>query len=134
MRQSHGLYSKHALTAADLLNDWVIPFFEDHQVPLLRMLTDRGTEYCGSLHHHPYQLSLALEQIEHTKTKTRSPQHNGICERFHRTIEDEFYRVVFRKKRYTSLEQLQVDLDEWLVTYNRERPHSGPRCDGRTPM
>ena len=126
--------SKHALTAADLLNDRVVPFFEEHDVPLLRMLTDRGTEYCGSLHHHQYQLYLALEQIAHTKTKARSPQTNGICERFHRTIEEEFYHVAFRKTRYTSLDQLQADLDDWLLTYNRERPHSGPRCDGRTPM
>ena len=103
-------------------------------MPFLRILTDRGTEYCGSLHHHEYQLYLALEQIEHTKTKARSPQTNGICERFHRTIEEEFYQVAFRKTLYTSLEQLQADLDEWLLVYNRERPHSGRHCDGRTPM
>jgi transposase InsO family protein len=125
---------KTALTAADLLNDRVIPFFEEQDVPLLRILTDRGTEYCGSLHHHQYQLYLAVEQIEHTKTKARSPQTNGICERFHRTIEEEFYQVAFRKTLYTSLEQLQADLDEWLLLYNRERPHSGRYCDGRTPM
>ena len=88
---------KNALTAADLLNDRVIPFFEENDIPLLRILTDRGTEYCGSLQHHEYQLYLALEAIEHTKTKARSPQTNGICERFHRTIGDEFYQVAFRK-------------------------------------
>ena len=125
---------KNALTAADLLNDRVVPFFEEQDVPLLRILTDRGTEYCGSLHHHEYQLYLALEQIEHTKTKARSPQTNGICERLHRTIDEEFYQVAFRKTLYTSLEQLQADLDEWLLYYNRERPHSGRYCDGRTPM
>jgi len=125
---------KTALTAADLLNDRAIPFFEEQDVPLLRILTDRGTEYCGSLHHHEYQLYLALEQIEHTKTKARSPQTNGICERLHRTINEEFYQVAFRKTLYTSLEQLQADLDEWLLYYNRERPHSGRYCDGRTPM
>ena len=125
---------KNALTAADLLNDRVIPFFEERDVPLLRILTDRGTEYCGSLHHHEYQLYLALEQIEHTKTKARSPQTNGICERFHRTIGEEFYQVAFRKTLYTSIEQLQADLDDWLLYYNRERTHSGRHCDGRTPM
>ena len=125
---------KHAITAADLLNDRVIPFFEEQDVPLLRILTDRGTEYCGSLHHHEYQLYLAVEGIEHTKTKARSPQTNGICERFHRTINEEFYQLAFRKTLYTSLEQLQADLDEWLLYYNRERTHSGRYCDGRTPM
>lgn len=126
--------AKAALMAADLLNDRVIPFFEEQEVPLLRILTDRGTEYCGSLQHHEYQLYLALENIDHTKTKARSPQTNGICERFHRTIQDEFYQVAFRRKLYTSLQDLQADLDEWLLEYNRERPHSGKHCDGRTPL
>jgi len=129
------LYTANAaLMAADSLNDRVIPFFEEQEVPLLRILTDRGTEYCRSLQHHEYQLYLALENIDHTKTKARSPQTNGICERFHRTIQDEFYQVAFRKKLYTSLENLQVDLDEWLLEYNRERPRSGKHCDGRTPF
>ena len=126
--------SKTALTAADLLNDRVIPWFEQQDVPLLRILTDRGTEYNGSLQHHEYQLYLAIENIDHTRTKARSPQTNGICERFHRTVQDEFYQVAFRKTLYTCLEQLQADLDEWFVEYNRERSHSGKYCDGRTPL
>lgn len=125
---------KTALTAADLLNDRVIPFFEQHDVPLLRILTDRGTEYCGTIQHHEYQLYLAIEDIDHSKTKARSPQTNGICERFHRTIQDEFYQVAFRKKVYTALDELQVDVDEWLERYNRERPHTGKYCHGRTPL
>jgi transposase InsO family protein len=125
---------KTALTAADLLNDRVLPWFEQQDLPLLRILTDRGTEYCGSLHHHEYQLYLALEDIDHSRTKARSPQSNGICERFHRTIQDEFYQVAFRKKVYTSIEELQADLDQWLEEYNRERSHSGKYCEGRTPL
>ncbi|MCB9106037.1 MAG: transposase [Anaerolineales bacterium] len=125
---------KNALVAADLLNDRVVPFFEQQQLPLLRILTDRGTEYCGSIQHHEFQLYLAIENIDHSKTKVRSPQSNGICERFHRTIQDEFYQVAFRKKLYTSLDELQADLDEWLESYNRERPHTGKYCDGRTPF
>lgn len=125
---------KNALVAADLLNDRVLPFFEQQEVRLLRILTDRGTEFCGSLQHHEYQLYLAIEDIDHTKTKARHPQTNGICERFHRTVQDEFYAVAFRKKIYTSIEQLQVDLDEWAEQYNRERTHSGKYCFGRTPL
>jgi transposase InsO family protein len=87
---------KNALVAADLLNDQVLPFFEEENVRLLRILTDRGTEYCGALEHHEYELYLAVEDIDHTKTKARSPQTNGICERFHRTILEEFYQVAFR--------------------------------------
>jgi len=125
---------KNALVAADLLNDRVLPFFEQQEVPLLRILTDRGTEYCGSLQNHEYQLYLAIENIDHTRTKARHPQTNGICERFHRTIQDEFYAIAFRKKIYTTLEALQTDLDEWVEQYNRERTHTGKYCFGRTPL
>jgi transposase InsO family protein len=125
---------KNALVAADALNDKVVPWFEAQGVPLLRILTDRGSEYCGNVEHHEYELYLALENIDHTKTKTKSPQTNGICERFHRTMLDEFYRVAFRKKLYTSIEELQQDADEWIVEYNCDRTHSGKYCFGKTPM
>lgn len=125
---------KNALVAADLLNDRVLPFFEEEGVPLLRILTDRGSEYCGKVEHHEYQLYLALEDIDHSKTKVRHPQTNGICERFHRTIKDEFYSIAFRKKIYRSLEELQVDVDQWIDLYNHQRPHSGRYCYGKTPM
>jgi transposase InsO family protein len=126
--------TKTALTSADLLNDGVLPFFESHGIPLLRILTDRGTEYCGKLENHEYQLYLSLEDIDHSRTKVRSPQTNGICERFHRTVLNEFYQVAFRKKIYRSLEELQRDLDVWLEHYNTQRSHSGKWCYGKTPM
>ena len=125
---------KNALVAADTLNDRVIPFYEEQSIPLLRILTDRGTEYCGNVEHHEYQLYLAIEDIDHTRTKARSPQTNGICERFHRTILEEFYQIAFRKKVYQSLEELQTDVDEWIEYYNWERPHSGRYCYGKTPI
>jgi transposase InsO family protein len=125
---------KTALVAAEVLNDRVIPFFESQGVRLLRILTDRGTEYCGNVAHHEYQLYLAIEDIDHSRTKAKSPQTNGICERFHRTILEEFYQVAFRKKVYQSIEDLQRDVDEWLEFYNQERPHSGRYCYGKTPM
>ena len=125
---------KNALVAADLLNDRVVPFFEEHEIPLLRILTDRGTEYCGAKERHEYQLYLALEDIDHTRTKAKSPQTNGICERFHRTVQNEFYAIAFRKKLYSSLEELQQDLDQWIEYYNTQRPHSGKYCYGKTPM
>ena len=125
---------KNALTAADMLNDRVLPFFEEKQIPLLRVLTDRGTEYCGKREHHEFALYLDLEGIEHSKTKVKRPQSNGICERFHRTIQDEFYAIAFRKKIYTSIDDLQTDLDKWITEYNFERTHSGKYCFGKTPM
>lgn len=125
---------KNALVAADLLNDRVLPFFESQGIPLLRILTDRGTEYCGRPEYHEYELYLAVENIDHSKTKARHPQTNGICERFHKTILNEFYQVAFRKKIYTRLEDLQNDVDVWMKNYNEDRPHSGKHCDGKTPM
>jgi transposase InsO family protein len=125
---------KTPLTAADLLNDLVVPFFDAHEVPLSRVLTDRGTEYCGSPERHEYELYLAVENIDHTRTKVKSPQTNGICERFHKTMLNEFYRIVFRKKLYGSLEELQADVEMWLREYNEDRPHQGRWCYGKTPM
>lgn len=126
--------TKTPITAADLLNDKVLPLFEAHEMGILRMLTDRGTEYCGKVEHHDYELYLGLNDIDHTKTKAYSPQTNGICERFHKTILEEFYKIAFRKKIYNSLDELQKDLDDWLDYYNNHRTHQGKMCCGRTPM
>jgi transposase InsO family protein len=125
---------KTPITAADLLNDRVIPFFDEHGIVVSRALTDRGTEYCGRPERHEYELYLAVENIDHTRTRARSPQTNGICERFHKTVLDEFYRVAFRKKIYRTTEELQVDLDAWMREYNEVRSHQGRWCFGKTPM
>jgi transposase InsO family protein len=125
---------KTPITAADLLNDRVLPFYEEHGIKLLRVLTDRGTEYCGNPERHEYELYLAIEDIDHSRTKTKSPQTNGIVERFHKTALNEFYRVAFRKKLYRSIVELQADLDTWLVEFNERRPHQGRWCFGKTPM
>ena len=126
--------TKTPIAAADLLNDRVLPFYQEQQVPLLRVLTDLGSEYCGKVEQHDYQLYLAVNDIDHTRTTAQSPQTNGICERFHKTILNEFYQVAFRKKIYGTLEELQTDLDAWLHSYNHERTHQGKMCCGRTPM
>ena len=129
------LYSeKTAITAADILNDKVLPFYVEQELSLMRILTDRGTEYCGKIEHHAYELFLNVEDIEHSRTKAYSPQTNGICERFHKTMKQEFYDTTFRKKIYISVEELQKDADLWIKYYNEERPHSGRYCYGKTPM
>lgn len=125
---------KTPITAADLLNDRVVPFFDEQGVKLCRVLTDRGTEYCGNPERHEYELYLAVEDIDHSRTKTKSPQTNGIVERFHKTVLDEFYRVAFRKKLYRDVAELQADLDAWIKAYNDEREHQGRWCFGKTPM
>lgn len=126
--------AKVPVTAADILNDRVLPFFESHNLIAHRIMTDRGTEYCGNISKHLYQIFLQLNDIEHTKTKVRHPQTNGICERFHKTVLNEFYQVTFRKKIYQTLEELQKDLDQFMEHYNNDRTHQGKRCQGKTPM
>src|SRR3979411_860515 len=125
---------KTPITAADLLNDRVVPFFDEKEVKLSRVLTDRGTEYCGNPEHHQYELYLAREDIDHSRTKTKSPQTNGICESFTKTVLNEFYRVAFRKKVYRFIDELQADLEVWIHEYNEARPHQGRWCFGKTPM
>ena len=126
--------TKTPITAADLLNDRVLPFYAENDLPVLRILTDRGTEYCGKAESHDYQLYMAINDIEHTRTKARHPQTNGICERFHKTILQEFYQPTLRRRIYESIDQLQEELDIWLDSYNNKRTHQGKRCDGKTPM
>ena len=125
---------KTALTSADLLNDRILPWYQRHEVPLLRILTDRGSEYKGRLENHAYELFLSVEGISHTTTKAYSPQTNGMCERFNKTMKEEFFDTAMRKKLYRSLEELQADLDAWLVYYNEERVDSGRYCYGKTPL
>ena len=125
---------KTALTSADVLNDRILPWYQRHEVPLLRILTDRGSEYKGSLENHAYELFLSVEGISHTSTKAYCPQTNGMCERFNKTMKEEFFDTAMRKKLYRSLEELQADLDAWLVYYNEERVDSGRYCYGKTPL
>ena len=88
----------------------------------------------AKMEHHEYELYLQIEGIDHSKTQVRRPQSNGICERLHRTMQEEFYAVAFRKKMYLTLHEMQLDLDEWIKYYNNHRPHSGRYCFGKTPM
>jgi len=125
--------SKVPMTAVDVLDDRVLPFYEEHSAEVEHLLTDNGREYCGRELKHHFQLFLAISQIQHRRTEVRSPQTNGFCERFHRTLKEEFFTVAFRKTLYESVAQLQNDLDHYLEFYNRERAHRGYRTQGRTP-
>jgi transposase InsO family protein len=124
---------KTPITAADLLNDRVVPFFDEKEVELSRVLTDRGTEYCGNPEPHEYELYLAVEDIDHSRTETKSPQTNGVVERLHKTMLNEFHRIAFRKRLSASIADLQADLDDWIRGYSEARPHQGRGCFGKTP-
>ena len=126
--------TKTPITAAEMRNDRVLPFFEEQGIVVSRVLTDRGTAYCGNQQSHEYELDLAVENIDHSRTKARSPQTNGICERFNKTLLAEFYQVALRKKIYRAIADLQADLDDWMRDYNTLRTHQGRWCYGKTPM
>lgn len=125
--------NKLPVTAVHVLNNDVLPFFEQHQLAIQTILSDNGREYCGRPDRHPYELFLQLESIEHRTTKVRRPQSNGFIERLHRTLLDEHFRVQGRTKWYESVDQMQADLDVYLLHYNTKRPHQGRDMKGKTP-
>ncbi len=124
--------SKLPVTAVHVLNEDVLPFFESQGVAIQTILSDNGREFCGRPDHHPYELFLQLEGIEHRTTKVRRPQSNGFIERLHRTLLDEHFRIAGRTKWYESIEEMQKDLEVYLKTYNEKRPHQGRLMNGRT--
>jgi len=126
--------SKFPETAVDILYDRVLPFYEAQGLKVEHILTDNGREYCGRPMIHPYEIFLEFNDIDHRKTKVATPRTNGFVERFNRTVLDEFFRETFRTKFYSSVEELQVDLDQWLQYYNYERPHRGYRNMGKRPF
>nr|WP_232199427.1 integrase core domain-containing protein [Thioalkalivibrio thiocyanodenitrificans] len=125
--------SKMPITSADLLYDRVLPFYETLGVAVKAILTDNGREFCGRPEQHPYELLLALHDIEHRTTRIRSPRTNGFVERMNRTLLDECFRVAGRQTWYLSPEEIQRDLDRFLEFYNLRRSHQGYRLKGRTP-
>lgn len=125
--------SKQPEAAVAVLHNDALPFYRERNIVVSAVLTDNGREFCGK-ETHPYELYLELNDIEHRRTRVRSPKTNGFVERFNRTVLDEFFRKAFRTKFYESVELLQKDLDGWLVHYNTERPHQGYRNMGRRPI
>jgi len=119
--------------AAVLLHNDILPFYKEHGLTVQAILTDNGPEFCGT-QNHPFELYLALNDIEHRRTKVRTPRTNGFIERFNRTVLNEFFRIAFRENYYETVEALQADLDQWLIHYNTERPHSGYRNRGKRPL
>jgi transposase InsO family protein len=136
---THGSYafgvlhvSKQPEAAVAVLHNDVLPFYAQLGLPVSAVLTDNGREFCGT-ERHPYELYLEFNDIEHRKTKVRTPRTNGFVERFNGTVLEEFFRPAMHAKLFESVEALQVDLDAWLHHYNYERPHLGYRNQGRRP-
>ena len=134
MAWGHFYTSKLPVTAVHVLNNRVLPFFDEHGVQIRTVLSDNGREFCGRPDKHPYEIFLQLEEIEHRTTKVRRPQSNGFIERFHRTLLDEHLRVKGRTTWYEALDEMQADLDAYLEVHNTKRPHRGRKMNGRTPF
>lgn len=125
--------SKMPLTAVHVLNNDVLPHFEQQGLRIETLLSDNGREYCGRPDQHPFELFLQLEGIKHRTTRVRRSQSNGFVERLHRTLLDEHFRIAGRTTWYESIDQMQGDFDAYLHHYNYERPHQGRMMEGRTP-
>jgi transposase InsO family protein len=119
--------------AVAVLHNEVLPFYAERDLPVGAILTDNGREFCGT-ETHPYELYLALHEVAHRRTKVRSPRTNGFVERFHGTVQDEFFQPALRQRFYPTPEDFQPDLDAWLNHSNTERPHRGYRNRGRRPL
>ena len=125
--------SKMPIPATETLYDRIMQFYEALGVIVQAILTDHGREFCGKPEQHAYELMLAMEGIEHRRTKIATPRTNGFVERMNRTLLDECFRVAGRQTWYITPAEIQRDLDTFLRYYNLERSHQGYRLKGRTP-
>jgi len=115
--------SKLPVTAVRLMNNDVIPTFEQHSAKIDTVLSDNGREFCGRPDQHPYELFLQLEEIEHRTTRVKRPQSNGIVERLHRTLLDEHFRVEGRRTWFETIDEMQAVLDAYMDSYNGASQH-----------
>jgi Integrase core domain. len=118
--------------AVAILHNDVLPFFQQYRIRVNTIATNNNRQYSGTENHH-YELYLLLNDIGHRKSPVHDGRSNGFNQRFNRIALNEFFKKAFQKKSYDSIEKLQVDFDQWLLSYNNERPHNGYRNMGLPP-
>lgn len=125
---------KSAKSAVDFTSK-VLDILSDMGITVKRILTDNGKEYTShwGRESHIFEEYLKDKKIKHRYTKVGHPWTNGFVERFQRTLLEEFFQVNMLKKIYSSLEELQYDLDSYLYFYNFQRTHQGYRTKGSKP-
>ena len=101
-----------------------------HGITLAGVLTDNGPEFVGKA----FQTRVGELGLVHHRIPPRSPNHNSVCERFHGTVLDEFYRPHFHRGRVDDIALLDKSLQAWLRDYNEHRPNHGAYMAGRTPL
>jgi transposase InsO family protein len=119
--------------AVSTLHTDALPFYAERAIPVSALRTDNGRECCGTPA-HPYAVYLAVNAIEHRRTKVRSPRTKGFVARFQRTAKEECFEIALRETFYESVDALQADFTVWLTHYNTERPHLGYRNRGKRPI
>lgn len=125
--------TKQPEAAVAVVHNEVLPFYQAREILVEAIQTDNGREFCGT-ERHPYELYLELNDINHRCTKVKQLQTNGFVERFLQTVRNKFFSVMLRQKLYASLDELQQNLDLWLVHYNMERAHQSYRNMVKRPM
>jgi len=127
-----------AQNACDFLNQHLVP--KSKNLGVYRLLQDNGTEYTAArwrndkgASHHPFEHLANELGIKLTFIKPAHPWTNGSCERLHQTLLHEFYIPALCSKQYTSVEELNYDLQLFLHWYNYQRTHMGRRLQGKIP-
>jgi len=121
------LPANNASNAARFLRD-LATSYNQAGWPIQRVLTDRGSEFKADFDQACDELNL-----KHTRTKPRHAWTNGFVERLQGTILHEHWRIAFRRRFFTTRQQLEQSLQRFLIYYNDERPHFGYRTKGRRP-
>jgi len=122
--------TKDQSSTIDFVENTLLPKFFLNEVEIESVLSDNGTEFTGS----KFREMLEAYEIKHHRIPRGKPIFNGYCERFQRTINEEFYQKQFRVRFFASLKELQTELDKYLVKYNFERTHYGISKKGEIPV
>lgn len=125
--------SKRAEAAVAVLSDYALPFFEERDLVVEAVLTNNGREFCGT-ETHPYEGFLATHGIEHWHSSPGKSHSSGFLARFRSIALSEFFGDVFGTRFFRSVDELQDELDIWLVYYNTVRSHQGYPNRGLSPL
>jgi transposase InsO family protein len=109
--------------------DRLLRHYRRHGITVKAVLTDGGPEYQATF----FRAHLVAKGLRHERIPARSPNHNAVCERFQGTVLQECWRPAFHRRRFTSVRQLQAEVDAWLLDYHHRRRNHGDYMRGRTP-
>ena len=118
--------TKSSGSAEELLDENVLPFYRELDLPIGAALSGNPPEFWGRLP-FSHDATTGTDHLPQIRA-------NGFMDRFRATVMGEFFRVSTRDRLHSSFEAQRAALDTWLVHYNTERPHLGYPNYGRTPV